>query len=77
MNADGPLSYRVEAPMRWVAVDGAFDAAAIDYWSEANLRVLTQIAQFEERGVPVEAKARACICRRCAEASAAASSSTA
>jgi hypothetical protein len=27
--------------------------------------------------VPVEAKARACICRRCAEASAAASSSTA
>ena len=54
MNTEGPLSYRVEAPMRWVAVDGAFDAAAIDYWSEANLRVLTQIAQFEERGVPVE-----------------------
>jgi hypothetical protein len=54
MNAEGPLSYRTEAPMRWVAVDGAFDAAAIDYWSEANLRVLTQIAQFEERGVPVE-----------------------
>lgn len=51
MNAGGPLSYRLEAPMRWVAVDGGFDAAAIDYWSEANLRVLTQIAQYEERAI--------------------------
>ncbi len=53
-HSNGPLSYRLEAPMRWVAVDAGFDAAAIDYWSEANLRVLTQMSQFEERGVAIE-----------------------
>lgn len=52
--SSGPLSYRFDAPMRWVSVEAAFDQTALDHRSEANLRVLTQLAQFDERAVPTE-----------------------
>jgi hypothetical protein len=51
--ADAALSYRLEAPMRWTTVT-AFDAAEVEHAAEVNLRVLAQIAQFEERSVPIE-----------------------
>ena len=51
--ADAALSYRLEAPMRWLPV-AAFDAADTEQATEVNLRVLAQIAQFEERSVPIE-----------------------
>jgi hypothetical protein len=53
-HADAVLSYRLEAPMRWLPVDQAFDPAEIEQAADANLRVLAQIAQFEERSPSIE-----------------------
>ncbi|SHG49207.1 Atypical PilZ domain-containing protein, cyclic di-GMP receptor [Hydrocarboniphaga daqingensis] len=47
------LSYRLEAPMRWLAVAG-FEPGDIEHAGEVNLRALSQIAQFEERTPPIE-----------------------
>lgn len=51
--ADAALSYRLEAPMRWIAV-AAFDAVEVEHAADASQRVLAQIAQFEERAAPIE-----------------------
>lgn len=48
------LSYRLEAPMRWLAVEGGFLALDLEHAAETNQRILAQIAQFEERGMPIE-----------------------
>ncbi|MDB5970203.1 MAG: hypothetical protein JWQ90_2653 [Hydrocarboniphaga sp.] len=48
------LSYRLDAPMRWLPVSGDFAPADLEQAAEMNQRVLAQIAQFEERGSTIE-----------------------
>jgi hypothetical protein len=48
--SEAALSYRLEAPMRWLPVSGEFAVAELEHAAEMNQRVLAQIAQFEERG---------------------------
>lgn len=48
------LSYRFDAPMRWLSVAGEFLAPELEHAGETNQRVLAQIAQCEERGMPIE-----------------------
>ena len=52
--SEAALSYRLEAPMRWLPVAGDFNAAELEHAAEMNQRVLAQIAQFEERGATID-----------------------
>lgn len=52
--SEATLSYRLEAPIRWLPVNGDFNAAELEHAAEMNQRVLAQIAQFEERGATID-----------------------